>query len=132
MKPTVALIDKPLSILGILVALHTIVVGVGFLFITKVKVTPLYQHLNTLLNIKYFGVFLIIVGIVSILSYCSFKVRLIKIINDIQCLAWLFIFFGYLVDLDYFVGTQNALFWAVFSTYISFTHFNNQTVDSAS
>jgi hypothetical protein len=118
------LIYRPISVMGMFIAMHTMLVGFGFLFVQHVRVTPLYKHLDGLVNADYFGAALIIIGLGSLVSYLFSKDRIVSAFSQVQSLMWLFIFFGYLIGNDVFVGLQNALFWAVLSGYAAFEFVN--------
>lgn len=118
---------RPLSVLGVIVAIHTIVVGLGFLFVDNVRTTPLYLSLEKVAGVEIFGWVLVGLGLVVAYAYIHGKGKLVALASYLQTLHWLFIFCGYYLAGQSFLGLQNALFWAVLSGYVAFAFGNRST-----
>lgn len=125
MALTRAFIYRPLSILGAIVAIHTIVVGWGFIHVEAVKTTPLYRVLDNIGNPALMGWIMIAVGLAVIASYI--KRRFVWATSQAQSFVWLFLFWAYIISQQIYIGIQNALFWVMLSGYIAFAFGNRDT-----
>jgi hypothetical protein len=121
------ILKRPFTIIGLIVAIHTIIVGFGLVFIDSVKHTPLYTYISQVASAQYLGIGMMVVGALLAVAYSASRGRAVNIFSQIQSMIWLFMFFGYVLGDSPFLGLQNALPWALISGYVEFA-FRNRRV----
>lgn len=120
---------RPLTVVGLITALHSIVYGLGFLLlIGGFEKTALYENLDSTLNARWLGGFLLIVGLSVAAGLFARNDKLITFASGIQSFIWAVIFFIYALLGEPFLGVGTALVWAMFSIYVSYVHKNKELV----
>jgi len=123
--------SRPITVVGLLSAFHSILYGVGFLFavggfdraILYIEVGLLYPT-----GQEIFGIILILAGVVTMAGYLGNKARLIRWGSGSQSFLWAFAAFTYFLNGQILLGVGVAMIWAVISTYMAFLHKNVEDI----
>lgn len=116
---------SPVSVVGIIVALHTLFYGLGFLFqVPGFQQTAIYDQVNELMNPSWFGAFALFVGVTSILGWLTKRSEIIRWTTTIQVLFWLFITILYVLAGFPILALVAGIFWALLAAYMGYIFAN--------
>lgn len=110
---------RPFSVIGIIVALHTIVIGYGFMKSEDVIRTPLFNAVEDLVPTDTFGLVGMVLGLALVVAYVLSNTVAVHFLSSIQTMYWIFITIAYFIADKAFLGLQNAVFWIFLSSYIA-------------
>jgi hypothetical protein len=117
------LLTRPITILGILSALHSIVYGVGFIFgAGGFSRTVLYMETSQVMDPMYFGVGLLAIGLAVMVSFLRGKNRTVSVSSFTQSFIWFFATLIYWLNGEYLLGIGIALLWTLISQYVSYCY----------
>jgi len=123
--------SRPITVVGLLSALHSIIYGFGFLLavggfdraILYIEVGLFYPF-----GQEIFGIILILAGIITMTGYLANKARLIRWGSGGQSFLWAFAAFTYFLTGQILLGLGVAMIWSVISTYMAFLHKNVEDI----
>jgi hypothetical protein len=114
---------RPITIVGIITALHSIVYGIGFIFgIGGFMRTVLYNDITGVTNPTFFGILLLLSGSIVALGLALSHPKMIAISSSIQSLSWFFTFLVYVLNGQFLLGVGIALVWVLLSSYVAYVH----------
>ena len=124
-----AMNSKPITVVGFIAAIHSIVYGVGFLFaVGGFQNTVLYRNISMVGHPQLFGAAILTAGLLVMLGLATRNQRLIAWFSSLQSMAWLFTFLAYVLNGQAFLGVGIALVWTAISSYVAYVHANMDTV----
>jgi hypothetical protein len=115
---------RPMSTVGILTALHSIFIGLGFLIGREVHRTVLYHHVSNIMSPYVFAGIMIVVGLLSMMAYIKQSDKGVDLLSQVQTLAWFLVSIIYFSYGSVILGITSGLVWTVLSFYSSFSYRN--------
>lgn len=120
-----ALNNRPVVVVGILVALHTIAYGIGYVTLDPGFLgTVLYPVVATVITPPFFGILCLIIGSGAVLSWISNKPKPISIFTGLQSILWLFVAFVYFINGFIMLGFAIGASWTLLSGYMGYVYAN--------
>ncbi len=114
---------KPVTVIGIISAIHTLMYGVGYLFnLSDFANTVLYQNVTELMDPHLFGCILIIVGLASIFAFLYGKIGWVSATSTAQAFVWLFAAFVYFFSSSIALGIAVGLVWSFLNAYSGYVY----------
>lgn len=111
---------RPNTTIAVISALHSLAVGVGFIFnLAAVKALALYP-LVIFMTPQLFGLLFVVVSIVTIAGLVLERSGLVSYGSDVQSAVWLFTFILYVINGYWYIGLINAIFWSIIAGYTGF------------
>jgi len=123
--------SRPITVVGTLSAIHSIVYGVGFIFavggfdraVLYIEVGLLYPTGQEIL-----GLFLLLFGFITMAGYVWNRGRLVRWGSGGQSFLWAFAGFTYFLNGQILLGLGVAMIWTIISTYMAFLHKNVEDI----
>lgn len=113
----------PIRVIGVIVALHSAIYGIGYIIPTSgFASTALYKSVIQIMPDYVFGTILLVVGVVLIYAYYACKDRLVEWFSNIQSVVWLFAALAYWFDGLWLVGLGIGMIWSILSAYTAFSY----------
>lgn len=117
--------NSPVSVVGVIVALHTLFYGLGFVFqVPGFQQTAIFDQVNELMNPSLFGAFALFVGVASILGWLTRRPDIIRWTTTIQVLFWLFITILYVLAGFPILALVAGIFWVMLAAYMGYIFAN--------
>ncbi len=129
MNITRTLNGKPITIVGVISALHSIIYGIGFTFeFGGFQQTVLYENISMVSDPTRFGLIILLAGVAVLAGLLTDRRRIIALSSSLQSLCWLFTFFAYALNGQVLLGLGIAFVWTMLSSYVAYVHANRDHV----
>ena len=120
---------RPIRVVGITTAVHSIIYGIGYLSgIGGFDRTIIYPAVSEIMRPEFFGLVLLIVGLLVGFSYLYHKVALLNYVSTVQSIIWLFVSFVYFLEGAYLLGLAFGMIWTFLSGYCSYSYINKDRI----
>lgn len=132
MSLTKAISILPIRVVGLIVALHSVIYGLGYLIPTGgFFETVLYMNVGDIMSQWVFGVILLVTGLLLMYSFLQEKINMVVALSNIQSFIWLFASFVYFLNGFYLLGIGIGLIWSLLSSYVAYSFKNrDRTIDN--
>lgn len=118
---------SPMAVIGIISAIHSIVYGIGYVFmLPEFQNTVLYPAVASLIDPRLFGVVLLLVGIASVVAFTSNRPKWASPMGTTQAMIWLFAALVYFLTGAVALGIGVGLVWSVLNAYAAFVFANRE------
>lgn len=118
---------RPLTVIGLILAIHTLSYGVGYLIPTSgFASSVLYSALGAFVFPSWVGIFLTVLGLYSFYAWIKDSERDVAISSYIMSFYWLFAAMCYFVVGAIGQGIGVGLVWCLLSGYTAFAYKNRQ------
>lgn len=115
----------PIKIIGLLVALHSIVYGLGYVIGTAgFQQTMLYLNVAEIVNPVFLGWIMLVGGLLLAYGFIRENECLVSWFSTVQSFVWLFAAFVYFLDAFFLLGIGVGLIWSLLSGYAAFSFRN--------
>lgn len=117
------LLSRPITILGIISAVHTVVYGLGFMFaLGGFEKSRLYQNIDSSMSTNWYGMAMLVIGGITLAGYINKWSRVVYNLSFVQSVIWLFSTAVYVLAGEVMLGIGVALVWAAISQYLAYAY----------
>lgn len=128
LKKTVTLFNyRPLTIIGLIIAIHSIAYGLGYIIPTSgFEASVLYNAFEAFIKPAWVGAFLTAIGFYSAYAWVKDSEKHISNSSFIMAFFWLFAAMTYFVAGAFGQGIGIGLVWSLLSGYTAFAYKNKE------
>lgn len=122
----------PIKIVGMIVAFHSIIYGLGYVIGTAGFIqTSLYANVAQIMNPVLLGWIMLVGGLVLGYGYARENERLVSYFSTVQSFVWLFAAFVYFLQGYFLLGIGVGLIWSLLAGFAGFSFKNREDTITA-